>query len=77
MVKPEKYGFTTIELLTVIAIIGMLVAILVPAMNMVRNTAKRTQQKAQLTSIDVALMTFKTGKRAVATAEHKSSVKLY
>jgi len=59
MVKPEKYGFTTIELLTVIAIIGMLVAILVPAMNMVRNTAKRTQQKAQLTSIDVALMTFK------------------
>jgi len=52
-------GFTIVELLTTLAIIAMLVGLLVPALNLVRNIAKETKQKAQLTTIGLALMTFK------------------
>ncbi len=52
-------GFTIVELLTVLAIIAMLVGLLVPALNLVRNIAKETKQKAQLTTIGLALTTFK------------------
>jgi len=58
-VKRKKSGFTIVELLTVLAIIAMLVGLLVPALNLVRNIAKETTQKAQLTTIGLALMTFK------------------
>ncbi len=58
-VKRKKSGFTIVELLTVLAIIAMLVGLLVPALNLVRNIAKETKQKAQLTTIGLALMTFK------------------
>ena len=52
-------GFTIVELLTVLAIIAMLVGLLVPALNLVRNIAKETKQKAQLTTIGLALTAFK------------------
>lgn len=39
----SRFGFTFLELLIVIAIIGFLVAILVPAVNEVREAARRTQ----------------------------------
>ncbi len=58
-VKRKKSGFTIVELLTVLAIITMLVGLLVPALNLVRNIAKETKQKAQLTTIGLALTTFK------------------
>ena len=58
-VKRKKSGFTIVELLTTLAIITMLVGLLVPALNLVRNIAKETKQKAQLTTIGLALMTFK------------------
>jgi len=48
-----------VELLTTLAIIAMLVGLLVPALNLVRNIAKETKQKAQLTTIGMALTTFK------------------
>ena len=40
-------GFTLVELLTVIAIIGTLAAILIPATMSVRNSAKRAKTKVQ------------------------------
>ncbi len=52
-------GFTIVELLTVLAIIAMLVALLIPALALVRNIAKQTQQKAQFTTIELALTAFK------------------
>ncbi len=58
-VKRKKSGFTIVELLTVLAIIAMLVGLLVPALSLVRNIAKETKQKAQLTTIGLALATFK------------------
>jgi len=58
-VKRQKTGFTVVELLAVLGIVAMLVGLLIPALSMVRNTAKETKQKAQLSTIEMALMTFK------------------
>jgi len=52
-------GFTMVEILTVVGIIAILVAVLVPTLSMVRRIAKETQQKAQLTAIELALTAFK------------------
>jgi type II secretory pathway pseudopilin PulG len=48
-----------VEILTVVGIIAILVAVLVPTLSMVRRIAKETQQKAQLTAIELALTAFK------------------
>jgi len=58
-VKRKKTGFTMVEILTVVGIIALLVAVLVPTLSMVRRVAKETQQKAQLTAIELALTAFK------------------
>lgn len=56
----RKYnGFTMVELLTVVAVISLLLAILIPSLQMVRKIVKETQQKAQFTTIDLALTAFK------------------
>lgn len=52
-------GFTSVELLTVLAIIAFLVGMLIPALTVVRNTAKEAKQKAQFTAIEFALVAFK------------------
>lgn len=57
--KHRRYGFTLVELLAVLAIMAVLVGVLIPAVNMVRRTAKKTAQKAQFASIDMGLMAFK------------------
>jgi hypothetical protein len=58
--KRRKSGFTVVELLTVIGIMAMLVALLIPAVTAVRLTAKRVSQKAQFASIEMSLTAFKT-----------------
>ncbi|UCC22500.1 MAG: prepilin-type N-terminal cleavage/methylation domain-containing protein [Planctomycetota bacterium] len=58
-VKCKKTGFTIVELMTAVAIIAMLIAILIPALAMVRKVAKETQQKAQFATIGLALTAFK------------------
>ena len=52
-------AFTIVELLTVLAIISILVGLLVPALNLVRNVAKETGQKACFATIDQALLAFR------------------
>ena len=47
------------ELLTSLTIIAILVALLIPALKMVRNMAKETAQKAQFATIDMAILAFK------------------
>ncbi len=52
-------GFTLIELLVVIAILTLLISILVPAVNSVRRTAKRTATQSTLQGISTALENYR------------------
>ncbi|MHC4617202.1 MAG: type II secretion system protein [Planctomycetota bacterium] len=54
-----KRGFTLVELLTVLAVITILVALILPSMSMARRIAKETKQKAQFATIGVGLEAFK------------------
>ena len=52
-------GFTLVELMTVIFIIGLLVGILIPSLTAVRNAAKRTSSKATVGALSAGLEAFK------------------
>lgn len=56
--NPKSKGFTLIELLVVVAIIAVLVAILLPALNKARYQAKLTQCGTQLKQIGTACMMY-------------------
>jgi type II secretory pathway pseudopilin PulG len=59
--RRKESGFTMVEILTVVGIIAMLVAVLIPTLTMVRRIAKETKQTAQLTAIELALTAFRSG----------------
>ena len=57
--KRKRTGFTMIEMLIVLGILLLLVGLLVPALTAVKNVAKETKQKAQFSTIELALASFK------------------
>lgn len=57
--KTTIRAFTLVEMLTTVAIIGILLAVLIPAFNQVSKTAMRVKQRAQFQNIEIALETFR------------------
>lgn len=55
MINKKQTGFTIVELLIVIVVIGILAAIVVVVYNGVRDNAKDTQRKTDLTTISKAM----------------------
>lgn len=55
----QRQGFSLVELLTVIFIIGLLIAILVPSLGAARNAAKKMTTLKEIDSIKVGLEMFK------------------
>ncbi len=58
MIRGIRKGFTLVELLVVMAIIGLLVAIAVPGLNLAKFKAKEGVLKAKLNTISTALESF-------------------
>jgi len=66
IINSKRRGFTLVELLIVIAIIGMLVALLLPAVNSARESARRTECLNKLKELGLATKGYTTdGTRGV------------
>lgn len=58
--QPQRRGFTLIELLVVISIIATLAALVLPAVQNARATARRTQCQSNLRNVGVAVQAYAT-----------------
>jgi type II secretion system protein G len=63
MARRNRVGFTLVELLVVITIIGMLMSLLLPAVNSAREAARRAQCMNNMREVSQALLTYSTAKQ--------------
>ncbi|MEZ6064552.1 MAG: DUF1559 domain-containing protein [Planctomycetaceae bacterium] len=64
--SPNPRGFSLIELMVVIAVIAMLVALLLPAVQSTREAARRTRCRSNLHQLGIGLQSYETTHRMFA-----------
>jgi type II secretory pathway pseudopilin PulG len=65
---PTRIGFTIFELLIVIAVIGILIALLLPAVSTTRESARRSMCSANQKQLALAVLTFQETRRKFPTS---------
>lgn len=63
----NKKGFTLVELMVVVAILGILVAVAVPVYNNVTENAKKTACKSNISTIESAVVMYQAEEGAIPT----------